>query len=304
MARFYFPQLFWIPSSTQEIRTMSFGLHPRRWDVSIIDLYSLVAEKHPIRMTAELMQIFMPNVNLEISVDAIDYLEAKRQLDILKVMLYLQSIQPTITPFATNHSLNEYAGINYRSSNSLREKLPEGMRSGITAKESRVEGWPAELSFSVLRGLSDSYSNKVDASAFTKAVEAAPVWQEIETRFHKASILRAALAKAPLMPDRSSSVLHIWQALESVFGNGPELRFRMSLSLAELCGPVESRAETYAKAKQSYADRSKITHGTIDLADDKQWTRAWELLVGTIRAILHRKAIPSEDDLFSALLSR
>jgi len=304
MVQFYFPQLFWTPSSLEEAQTMKFSLHPRRWDVSIFDLYSLAAEKHPIRMTAELMQIFLPSVNLEISVDATDHAEAKRLLDILKVMLYLKGIQPTITPFATSHSLNEYAGINYRSSNNMREKPPEDMYSGITAKESRVEGWPTELTFSVLRGESESYSNTIDTKAFTEAAEAAAVWQEIETQFYKASILRAALATAPLMPDRSSSILHIWQALESVFGNGPELRFRMSLSLAELCGPVESRAETYAKAKKSYADRSNITHGTIDLADDEQWTRAWELLVGAIRAILYRKAIPSEDDLFLALLSR
>ena len=304
MARFYFPQLFWSPFSSEEVQTETFSMHPRRWDVSVFDLYLLAAEKHPMRMTAELMQIFMPNVNLEISVDTTDLSEAKRLLDILKVMLYIEGIKPTITPFATSHSLNEYAGINYRSSSTLREKLPEEMRNGITAKESRVEGWPVELTFSVLRGDSESYSNTIDANAFIKAAEAVIAWQEIETHFRKASILRAALAKAPLMPDRSSSILHIWQALESVFGGGSELRFRMSLSLAELCGPVEPRAETYEKAKKSYSDRSSITHGTIYHADDKQWTRAWGLLVRAIRAILHRKAIPSENDLFSALLSR
>ncbi|PIL21464.1 hypothetical protein P775_04275 [Puniceibacterium antarcticum] len=283
---------------------MTFGMHPRRWNVSIFDLYSLAAENHPTRMTAELMQIFLPNVNLEISVDAADHAEAKRLLDILKVMIYLNGVQPTITPFATSHSLNDYAGINSRSSSQLCEKLPEGMRSGITAKDSRVEGWPNELVFSVLRGNSELYSNEIDADAFTQATEAVTVWRKIETQYGKASILRAALAKAPLMPDRSSSILHIWQALETVFGKGPELSFRMSITLAELCGPVASRAETYAKAKKSYHDRSRITHGKVDFADDEQWVRAWDLLVEAIRAILHREAIPSEDDLFSDLLSR
>jgi len=304
MTRFYFPQLFWAPSSQEEVQTMTFGLHPRRWDVTIFDLYSLVAENHPIRMTAELMQIFLPNVNLEVSVNAVDHAEAKRLLDILKVMIYLNGVQPTITPFATSHSLNDYAGINSRSSSLLSGKLPEGMRSGITAKDSRVEGWPTELAFSVLRGENGNYSNKIDADAFTQATEAVTVWRKVESQHGKASILRAALAKAPLMPDRSSSILHIWQALESVFGKGPELSFRMSVSLAELCGPVASRAETYAKAKKSYQDRSRITHGKVDFADDEQWMRAWDLLVGTIRAVLHREAIPSEDDLFSELLSR
>lgn len=304
MARFYFPQLFWVPSSLEEVHTITFGLHPRRWDVTIFDLYSLAAENHSIRMPAELMQIFLPNVNIEVSVDAEDYAEAKRLLDILKVMIYLNDIQPTITPFATSHSLNDYAGINSRSSNRLCQKLPEGMRSGITTKDSRVETWPNELIFSVLRGNRERYLNEINAEAFVQAAKAVRDWQKIETEYGKASILRAALAKAPLMPDRSSSILHIWQALEAVFGKGPELSFRMSITLAELCGPVASRAETYAYAKQSYQDRSRITHGKVDFADDEQWVRAWDLLVGAIRAILHRKAIPSEDDLFSKLLSR
>lgn len=142
MPCFYFPLLFWVPSSFEDVKAAPFGLHPRRWDVSVFDLYSLAAEKHPIRMTAELMQLFLPNVNLEVSVDALDHAEAKKLLDTLRVMLYVKGMTPTIAPFATSHSINEYAGINSRSSSLLREKLPEGMRHGITAEDTRVEGWP------------------------------------------------------------------------------------------------------------------------------------------------------------------
>lgn len=304
MARFYFPLLFWTPSASEDVEAAPFGLHPRRWDVSVFDLYSLVAEKHPIRMTAELMQIFLPNVNLEVSVDAVDHQEAIQRLDTLRVMLYLYGMTPTIAPFATSHSINEYAGINSRSSDLMREKLPEGMRVGITTKDARVEGWPKELTFSVLQAVGGSYSTKLDARVFSQATEAVVAWQEIETQYDKAATLRSALSKASLMPDRESSILHIWQALESVFGKGPELSFRMSLSLAELCGPVAPRAETYAQAKKSYKDRSEITHGKANLVDEEQWMRAWGLLIKTIRSILHRKTIPSEDDLFSELLSR
>ncbi len=250
------------------------------------------------------MQIFLPNVNLEVSVDAADHQEAIKRLDTLRVLLYLYGMTPTIAPFATSHSINEYAGINSRSSDLLREKLPEGMRVGITAKDDRVEGWPIELTFSVLQGMSGSFSTKLDARVFAQATEAVAAWQEIEIQHGRAATLRAALAKAPLMPDRASSILHIWQALESVFAKGPELSFRMSLSLAELCGPVVPRAETYAQAKKSYKDRSEITHGKANLVDEEQWMRAWGLLVAAIRSILHRKTIPSEDDLFSELLSR
>lgn len=304
MKRFYFPHLFLIPSSSEEVLLAPFGLHPRRWDVSIFDLYSLVTEKHPLRMSAELMQIFLPNVNLEFSVDAGDHAEAKSLLVIFQAMIYLRGVQPTLAPFATSHSLNEYAGINSRSSSCLQDKLPEGMRSGITAKDSRVEGWPNELTFSIIRGESACYSANVDADTFIQAAETATVWQEIEEKYVKASMLRSALVKAPLMPDRASSILHIWQALESVFGKGPELSFRMSLSLAELCGPVGSRPEIYAKAKKSYQDRSSVTHGKLAAVDVEQWMRAWDLLKAAVRAILHRKAIPSEDELFSELLSR
>lgn len=304
MARFYFPHLFWVPSSSEEIQVGPFSLHPRRWDVSIFDLYSLVAEKHPTRMSAELMQLFLPSVNLEISVEAADHAEAKKLLDIFQAMLYVRGVQPSVAPFATSHSLNEYAGINSRSSDHLVGKLPEGMRDGITAKNSQVEGWPNALTFSILQGESASYFGYIDAVTFSKAAETVTFWQEIEIQCVKAPMLRSALAKAPLMPDRASSILHIWQALESVFGKGPELSFRMSLSLAELCGPVASRPEIYAMAKQSYKDRSGITHGKVDAVDVKQWMRAWDLLKEAVRAILHRKAIPSEDDLFLDLLSR
>lgn len=304
MARFYFPHLFWIPSSSEVVHSGPFGLHPRRWDVSVFDLYSLVAEKHPLRMSAELMQIFLPRVNLEVSVDAEGHAEAKKLIDVFQAMLYLRSVQPSLAPFATSYSLNEYAGINSRSSSRLRDELPEGMRIGITSEESRVEGWPNELTFSIIQGESASYSKSIDADTFIQAAQDARVWQEIEIEFDKASMLRSALSKAPLMPDHASSILHIWQALESVFGKGPELSFRMSLSLAELCGPVASRPEVYAQAKKSYQDRSGITHGKIDSVDVKQWMRAWDLLKDAVRAIILRRAIPSEDELFSDLLSR
>ncbi len=304
MTRFYFPLLFLTPSSSKEVLLAPFMLHPRRWDVSIFDLYSLAAEKHPIRMSVEVMQIFLPKVNLEISVDAGDYEEAKTLFETFQAMLYLQGVQPTVAPFATSHSLNEYAGINSRGSSILRDQLPDGMRSGITPKGSRVEAWPNDLTFSILQGESASYSKNVDANMFIQAAEAAITWQEIEVQHAKSSMLRSALSKAPLMPDRASSILHIWQALESVFGKGPELSFRMSLSLAELCGPIASRPEIYKLAKRSYQDRSGITHGKLVAVDVLHWMRAWNLLREAVRAILHRKAIPSEDELFLELLSR
>lgn len=299
--QFFFPALFWVPTTKSTVDLGVFTLHPRLWNVSIFDLYSMVAEGHPLRMPAELMQIFLPKVNIEISVDASTISEAIEKIDVLRAVMYSEGMTPTIFPFATSYSLNQYAGINSRSSEYLRSKMPEGMRKGIRAKENRVEGWPNELSLSILGATS---KGQIDERSFKQAAERAAHWVNLEERFPEASILRSAAIKAPLMPDYSSSVLHIWQALEAVFGKGPELSFRMSLTLAELCGPVAERTETYREVKTSYKDRSGITHGRTRNVTLETWTRTWTVLMLTLRAILHRGAIPSEDDLFSDLLSR
>lgn len=73
MSRFYFPHVLLIPATPEEIFLSPFGLHPRWWEVSIFDLYSLVAKKHPIKMTTELIQIFLPKFNREFSIDAENY---------------------------------------------------------------------------------------------------------------------------------------------------------------------------------------------------------------------------------------
>lgn len=304
MARFYFPVLFWSTSSSDDVELAPFGLHPRRWDVSVFDVYSLAADRHLIRMPPELMHVFLRDANLEVSVDAPNIEEARKQIDVLRVMLNTLGIAPTIVPFSTSHSLNQYAGINFRNSKRLRDDLPVELRSGITSEDTRVEGWPMERNLLVLRGHGSDFSTVLGPDEFIKACHAVIKWNEIESQFRQAMLLRAALSKAELMPDYASSILHMWQALESVFGKSPELSLRMSLTLAELCGPVAPRKETYADAKSSYNDRSKITHGKAGTVDVDKWMLTWRLLVRTIQAILHRKAIPSEDELFSDLLSR
>ena len=304
MATFHFPLLFWVPGSTEEVNRSPFTLIPRCWDVSIFDLYSLVAEAHPIRIPAEMMQVFLPNVNLEIAIDGEDYQTACRLLDTLRAILYSQGLAPTIAPFATSHSLNAYAGINSRSSDILRDKLPKDMREGITAKDTKIEGWPNELSLMCLRGDPQVLTNELDQAAFIAAADAACIWQGIEDTHPSAGILRAALAKAPLMPDLSSSILHMWQALENLFGIDREVTYRTSLMLAEMCSPVESRASTYRIAKKSYGDRSKIAHGSTSRVDTTQWMRAWSLMQNSVQAVLDRGTIPSASELTDELLAR
>jgi len=257
-----------------------------------------------VRMPVELMQVFLPQVNLEIAVEAPDHPTACRMLDTLRAILYSQGLAPTLAPFATSHSLNAYAGINARSSDLTRDNLHEGLREGITAKNTKIEGWPTELSLMCLRGDPKILTNTLNSSDFTIAAEAAILWQEIENKYPPARTLRTALAKAPLMPDLSSSILHIWQALENLFGIDREITYRTSLLLAEMCAPIEPRVSTYAAAKKSYGDRSKIAHGSSSPVDTIQWMRAWHLLRSAARAVLHRGSIPSVNGLTDELLTR
>ncbi|HEV7250783.1 MAG TPA: hypothetical protein VGN93_27720 [Shinella sp.] len=304
MAPYYFPILFWTPSAVEDANRGDFSLVCRKWGVSIFDLYSLVAEKHPIRLPVELMQIFLAQVNLEILVDADDYEKACRKLNVLRAILYSQGISPTLAPFATNYSLNSYAGINARSSGSSVDRLHEGLRHGITITEAKIEGWPNELSLMCLRGDLEHLTNNLTCDAFVEAASAVPIWQSIEDKYPAVRNICSALAKAPLMPDLSSSILHIWQALESLFRIESEITYRTSILLAELCAPIVPRASTYAIAKKSYGDRSKIAHGSNLSVDTVQWMRAWGLLRITCQAILQREALPSADDLLNELLMR
>lgn len=59
-----------MPSTSDDVSRAHFKLTGRKWDVSIFDLYSLAAEGHQMRMPVELMQVFLPRVNLEIAVEA------------------------------------------------------------------------------------------------------------------------------------------------------------------------------------------------------------------------------------------
>ena len=303
MKRFYFPLLFLVTSSDGDVDRNPFRLHPRKWDVSIFDLYTLAASKNTNKLTAELMQLFLPKVGLEISILSPSLESACEKLDIIRAMLYVRLVTPTIAPFASSHSLNEYAGINSRSSISGGDKLPEELRQGITDRNSTVEFWPNELTFSIMGSPSGCLSNNVTVEIFDRAYGDALVWEKIENHDERAALLRSALVNAPLMPDRSSSILHMWQALEAIFGKGAELTFRMSLSIAQLCVPVASRVEIYKNAKKSYKDRSEIIHGKSRSITDEQWMRAWTLLTLVVQATIHRQSIPSEDEIFYEMLS-
>jgi hypothetical protein len=108
---------------------------------------------------------------------------------------------------------------------------------------------------------------------------------------------------APMIPDVGSSILHVWQALESLFNVNGELSFRLSLLISQLCGVLEIPSGMYRRAKTAYDVRSKIAHGKAPKnMTGKEWFTAWLILTTCLRAIIEREELPSESDLFAELL--
>lgn len=97
-------------------------------------------------------------------------------LQALRLALYAESITPFIVPFVTTYLINEYSGINSRDGDSLRAKLPVGMRQGLTSEAGRVEAWPVALSFQCT-----VMANNVTITqkAFTTATVKAAKWLEV-----------------------------------------------------------------------------------------------------------------------------
>lgn len=304
MASFFFPLLWLTPEFPGDVcGSDTIRVHKRKWDVAIFDLYSLQAENHPLRLPPELMHIFLQSVYIEVEVIADDFQAAKDQLDCFRAMLYLRGTVPTVAPFASNMSLNSYAGINARSSG-RQATLHEGLREGITHATGRVETWANEVVFVCLQGPQGARVRKVSEGVILGVTVDVTLWQAIEQAQPDIRAARRALVNAPLMPDYGTSVLHIWQGIESLFPSiSMEISFRASLLLAELLSSLRSRTETYEAAKKSYGDRSRIAHGSQKPVSDAQWARAWGLLQDSLQSILLERGLADEETLIGRVLA-
>jgi Apea-like HEPN len=130
------------------------------------------------------------------------------------------------------------------------------------------------------------------------------IWPEIEAKNNRLAVARLALQTAPIIPDSGSSLLHIWQGIESIFNVSSEVTFRTSILIAQLTSNILKPSITYDLAKQSYAIRSKAAHGSIKSIGQKEWQDAWHLLTLCVKAIIIRRGLPSGDDLMKELLER
>ncbi|MBO1022922.1 hypothetical protein IPV08_23475 [Methylobacterium sp. SD274] len=303
MPSYYFPILWINPDFHEEISGRDgIFVHKRKWVVDIIDLYSLSAGKHPLKVRVELMNVFLEQVNLEVEIQSDDYIKAKESLDVFRAMIYLRGVKPTISPFASNISLNKYAGINNRSAG-LKHKLLEGMREGITHDTFKVETWPNELAFTYINRDNNYDDLRLNGVMIDHSIENIKIWEEIERKQSNVRAARRAFVKAPLMPDMQSSILLIWQGIESLFPNvQAEISFRISLLISELISSISVKGETYKKCRASYNDRSKIAHGSLKVSQIEQWASAWSILNDCLQAILLRRKMPSEEEIIQELL--
>lgn len=285
------------------VDVQDFRLHRRVWEVSTFDLATL-ATKHKLHIPYQLMDIFLNGpTHLEIEVSGTQSREdATARLEYIRAMLYLNGVSPFIIPFIATHSFNAYAGINSRDSELLRDKLPEGLKGGITSANTTVEVWPYELSLMTF-GLRDS--KPVTAEIAGKAAWQVQQMIALEHKHSELTAVRYALTTAPQVVHLGSSLLHLWTGLESLFPNvRAELSFRISLLLAELASPIKPAADTYEIAKRSYAHRSSAAHGNLKRIGYEEWREAWELLCTCLIAVIHRGDLPDESTLLTSMLAR
>ncbi len=302
MPSFFFPCTTLIPDFPED--TVNFGqfsFHKRLWQTTIFDLATLQT-KHKLHMPMHLMEVFLNHSNLEIEVRADSVEEAGERARLLQVMIYLQDTCTFLMPFVTTHSLNSYSGINSRDSDLLSKNLSAGMKEGITSDGSQVvEAWNHEMSLWCMPSFGD---RKVTADVFEAAERDVRTWEILENKFKNLPISRLSLQTAPIIQHPGSSLLHIWQGIESIFQVSTEVTFRVSLMLAQLTSVILDPDATYKLAKKSYSVRSKAAHGSLASIGQSEWSDAWHLLTLCLKAIVVRGKLPTQDDLISELLAK
>jgi hypothetical protein len=280
-----------------------FRLHRREWGVTTFDLATL-ATKHKLHVPYQLMDVYLNGpTNFEIEVSGSQSREeAIASLDCFRAMLYLNGVTPFIMPFIATHSLNAYAGINSRDSESLKEKLPGKLKFGINSKTATVEVWPYELSLTIYAVRTAKSVTAELAGIAARQVQKIRMLEQLHSEL---IAVRYALTTAPQITDLGSSLLHLWTGLESLFPKvGAEVSFRISLLIAELASPLKPAASTYKIARRSYTHRSNAAHGNLKKIGHKEWCEAWELLCISLLAVIHRGHLPDEDALINSMLAR
>jgi hypothetical protein len=304
VTRYFAPAAMLIPEDIDhEEWAGPWGVVVRKWDVSVFDWAELASE-HQIRLPWTVADAMLKSCNMEIAVDAESPQVGAEKLRLLHIMLYVQGLHPFSVQMYSDHSINQYAGINARRSSYGRDRLPEGMREGITSKDVTVNVWPAPY-VSTAQIRSKTLTRELSPALFQAAVNDCAMWEALRREHPICSFLEDVLLMAPAMPHNEQSLLHIWTGLEAIFPQvQTEVSFRIALYLAQLQGATGDRATFFERARRSYQDRSRVAHGGKPKKRDgyDPWHESWLLLLEIARAIIKREKVPSEEDLVKELL--
>lgn len=272
----------------------------RKWETTTFDLATLYT-KHKLHLSYQAMDFLLHYCNLELAILEKESLEeAIESFKSFQIALYTIGISPFLSPFITTYSINEYSGINSRDSDSICEKLPEALKSGLRTNTGTLEAWPFELSFQCIT-LNDK--RILTETHFKRASVLADKWSNLKKSSKSLITVGNTVSNAPKLVSISQSILHIWSGIESLFPNiNIELSFKLSLFLAQLNAENEGRLTYYKQVKKAYSLRSKIAHGATDSVKMDDWEFAWKILMDSINAVVRRNRLPSEEELTEELL--
>lgn len=300
---YYFALSSLIPpeeESWRQVQSGDFLLVRRKWDANEFD-FATLGSSHDLSFPWGMLTYLHRDVSVEIGVyGQASREEAEEKFSILRLMLYANHISPFLVRFVSTHSLNEWCGINARDAGRDPPDMQEALPFGITSKDATIV---MRLGDAAYQATVLPSKTTITEKAFYDSVALTKIWHSLESQNNNLRTVRLAATDAPLVHERSASILLIWEGIEALFPDlNAELRFRLSLLLAQLSSPVADRGQEYKRIKESYNQRSKITHGRIGAATTTAWGDAWIILMMAVLSIVRRRKMPSQQELLEELL--
>ncbi|MFC9601999.1 hypothetical protein ACFTTN_00850 [Streptomyces niveus] len=189
MDTYYAPLAELIPKEFEEpIQSEDYSLVPRKWDVSLFD-WAELGSKHKLHIPYTVGDMRLKGCNLELAITAESIEEAQSKILPFHVMMYARGVHPFSVQFVSNHSVNDYAGINSRNSSYGLDLLPEGLRTGISSTTACVEIWGAPYT-SGSGSRRDGLTWSLTPDLFAQVVDDVQRWRELRDK-HPASAAAA-----------------------------------------------------------------------------------------------------------------
>ncbi len=288
MASYFFPAP--LLKSKLEARTVD-GPH--------LALHQRHDPKAPVRIDGPpdefgqpVLDLFITNYEIEIEVKGAASLEAARQdAEIAKAMMMLHDTSPFPMPVVADALLFDSKVLAFQG-RPARERPAVGVDARVWLHEPLLETVTIPERCSI------------EGAGWSDVNQSFEAWKLLEASSKPLRMAREALCLAPHLPNRGASLLHTWQGLEGLFpGVNQEVSFRLALMLTQLLSVLRvNGAECFDKIKQSYKHRSRVTHAGSKPVTKEQWSLAWQILTGALRAVLERGKLPTDRELLEELL--